>query len=277
MGTSRDMGFVNTLHNRVEALAHMPVLAGVAQRQALAEFKANKDQNLFYGVYPTWAEAEASAAAYGAVGYDNSASAQLYVHRMRLDTYDYPSLYWIGRSMAEGMSSVFDVGGSIGIKYYAFLEPLSRTPVARWLVEDVPAVVDYGRQFARERGTQERLQFTSQFSDGDGMDLLFASGVVQYLPETLGTLLKNYRHLPKRIVVNTAAIHPVHDFFTVNSTGVAFCPYRVQTQGAFIRGLTALGYRLRESWVNTGKKLTIPHQPQYSLSDYSGFCLDLKT
>jgi putative methyltransferase (TIGR04325 family) len=271
------MGFIKSLHDGAEGLARLPVLAGVAQRQALAEFKANKDQNLFHGVYPTWAEAEARAAAYGAMGYDNTASAQLYVHRMRLDTYDYPSLYWIGRSVAEGMSSVFDVGGSIGIKYYAFLEPLSRTPVARWFVQDVPAVVDYGRQFARERSAQERLQFTSEFADGDGIDLLFASGVVQYLPETLGALLSRYRRLPKRIVVNTAAIHPVHEFFTVNSTGVAFCPYRVQTQGTFIRGLTTLGYRMRESWVNTGKKLTIPHKPEYSLSDYTGFCLDLAT
>jgi putative methyltransferase (TIGR04325 family) len=253
------------------------VLAGVAQRQALAEFKANRDQNLFYGVYSTWAEAEAAAAACGAMGYDNVASAQLYVHRLRLDSHDYPSLYWIGRSMADGMSSVFDVGGSIGIKYYAFLERLAHTPVARWLVQDVPAVVDYGRQFAQQRGVESRLRFTSEFRDGDGLDLLFASGVVQYLPETLGALLARYRRLPQRIVVNTAAIHPVHEFFTVNSTGVAFCPYRVQTQGAFIRGLTTLGYRLRESWVNTGKKLTIPHQPEFSLSDYCGFCLDLKT
>ena len=148
------MGFVSSLHAKVEALTRMPVLASIAQRQALAEFKANRDRNLFYGIYPTWTEAETHAAAYGATGYDNSASAQLYVHRMRLDPYDYSSLYWIGRSIAEGMSSVFDVGGSIGIKYYAFLEPLSSTPVTRWLVQDVPAVTEYGSRLARERGHQ---------------------------------------------------------------------------------------------------------------------------
>jgi putative methyltransferase (TIGR04325 family) len=97
------------------------------------------------------------------------------------------------------------------------------------------------------------------------------------LPRTLGELLAGYKRRPRRIVINTAAIHGQHEFFTVNSLGTAFCPYRVQTQAGLVRGLTALGYRLRESWVNLGKPMTIPFQPEYSLDHYTGFCLDLAT
>ena len=110
---------------------------------------------------------------------------------------------------------------------------------------------------------------------GEGLDLLFASGALQYLPKTLGKLLGTYQRLPSRIVINTTAIHAEHEFFTVNSLGTGFCPYRVQTQAGLIRGLTAHGYRLRETWVNPGKHMLIPFHPSHSLQNYSGFCLDL--
>ena len=38
--------------------------------------------------------------------------------------HDYPSLYWLSRSLQEGMKGVFDLGGAIGIKFLAFREPL---------------------------------------------------------------------------------------------------------------------------------------------------------
>lgn len=269
------MGLIDTLHRRVESLAQAPLIKGVADRQARDAFIANRDRNMFLGIYRTWQEAEAAAASYGTAGYDNSASADLYRHRVRMDPYDYPALYWIMRSLDEGLTSVFDVGGAIGIKYQAFREPLSKWPALRWRVQDVPAVANHGRELAQQRGDSGSLEFTDRFEDGDGIDVLFASGVVQYLPRTLGESLQGFKRLPRRIVINTAAIHPQHEFFTVNSIGTAFCPYRIQTQAGLVRGLTSLGYRLREVWSNVGKTMTIPHRRDYSIDDYSGYCLDL--
>ncbi|HEX6638649.1 MAG TPA: TIGR04325 family methyltransferase [Steroidobacteraceae bacterium] len=250
-------------------------MRGITDRQALKSFIANRDQNLFYGVYDRWEEAEKAAASYGKSGYDNQESADLYRFMMRIAPHDYPALYWLARSLSEGMQSVFDVGGAIGIKFYAFKEHLSPWPSLRWRVQDVTAVAQTGRQIAQERGVTQQLDFTDQFADGDGTDVLFASGVVQYLPKRLGEMLANYQQLPRRIVVNTAAIHPQHEFFTVNSIGTAFCPYRIQTQAGFIGSLTKLGYRVKESWTNVGKPMTIPFRPDYSIADYSGYCLDL--
>jgi putative methyltransferase (TIGR04325 family) len=274
IGERAQLGLIDSLHRRVEALAHAPLTRGIADRQAREAFIANRDQNMFLGVYGTWAEAEAAAKAYGTAGYNNLASADMYRHRVRMDAHDYPALYWLMRSLDEGMTSVFDVGGSIGIKYLAFREPLSRWPALRWRVQDVRAVAEHGRELARERGDSPGLEFTHEFKEGDGIDVLFASGVVQYLPETLGGLLAGFTQLPRRIVINTAAIHPQHEFFTVNSIGTAFCPYRIQTQGGLMRGLTALGYKLRETWFNVGKPMRIPHRDDYSIKDYSGYCLD---
>lgn len=269
------MGLVDTLHRGVDALARWPLVSALVAGQVRREFVSNRDRNLFHGVYATWAEAEAAAREFGREGYDNPESADLYLSRTRLDAYDYPALCWILRSLQEGMHSVFDVGGSIGIKYLAFREALAGSPNLRWIVQDVPAVVQRGRELSQQRGDSSNLSFTDRFADGDGVDLLFASGVVQYLPQTLGELLQGFRRLPRRIVINTAAIHGDREFFTVNSIGTAFCPYRVQTQAGMVRGLTAQGYRLREVWQNTGKSLRLPLQPGYSIENYSGYCLDL--
>lgn len=271
------MKLIEQLHRRVDGLAALPGIGGFVHRQARRAFVANRDRNMFFGVHENWEEAVAAAAAFGRAGYDNSNSAQLYDYRTRIDPHDYPSLYWISRSLDEGMGSVFDVGGAIGIKFIAFREHLKRWPNLQWLVQDVPAMAEHGRKLAQERGDAAQLRFTDRFEDGDGVDVLFASGVLQYLPKTLGELLRSHHKLPRRIIINTAAIHPVHSFFTVNSIGTAFCPYRVQTQAELVRGLTSLGYRLRESWANPGKPMTVALRPDRSLDHYSGYCLDLAT
>lgn len=269
------MSFIDRLHAAVDGLASRGPLRSFAERQALREFLANRERNLFFGVHASWEEADAAARAFGAVGYDNAESASLYDHRVRMDAHDYPSLYWLARSLGEGMKGVFDVGGAIGIKYLAFREHLAGFEDLHWRVHDVPAMVERGRALAATRGDTARLQFSDRFEDLEGCDVLFASGVLQYLPRTLGDLLAGCRRLPRRIVINTTAIHPLHEFFTVNSLGTAFCPYRVQTQAGLIRGLSDRGYRLREAWINPDKLLTIPLRPDYSLRHYSGYCLDL--
>jgi putative methyltransferase (TIGR04325 family) len=223
-------------------------------------FIGNRSQNLFLGVHATWDAAANRARSFGTAGYDNVSSARLYDDRVRMDPHDYPSLYWLTRSMHEGMRSVFDVGGAIGVKFIAF--------------RDVSAMVRHGRELALQRDDGRQLHFTESFRDGDGCEVLFASGVLQYLPQRLGEMLSSFSRLPQRIVINTAAIHPRTEFFTVNSIGTAFCPYRVQTQAELIRGLVGLGYRVRESWINPGKLMTIPFHPELSLDHYSGYCLD---
>jgi putative methyltransferase (TIGR04325 family) len=269
------LNLIQTLHQRVDALAAWPVVRERLMTQARRRFVENRSENLFFGVHRTWEEAQAAAQAFGTVGYDHDAATDLYLQRTRKDPHDYAALYWIVRSLHEGFRSVFDVGGNIGIKYLAFKDATAAYPDLLWRVQDVPAVIRRGRELAHERADPSRLEFTDRLEDGDGIDLLYASGVLQYLPNTLGEVLSGYRRLPRRIVINTTAVHPQHEFFTVNNIWAAFCPYRVQTQAGLIRGLTSLGYRLRETWVNPDKHLTMPYQPDYSLSHYSGYCLDL--
>jgi putative methyltransferase (TIGR04325 family) len=262
------------LHKLVDIGLRLPVVRQVVQAEYHRDFIANQRQNLFLGMYTTWEEAEAAARAYGRAGYDNPDSANMYLNRIRMDEHDYPSLYWIGRSMQEGFRTVMDVGGATGIKFYAFRQELDRWRDFSWLVYDVPAMVQRGREVAAEQGVSDKLRFTDDFRAGDGVDVLLASGVLQYLPRTLPEMLQSLSALPKRIIINTCAIHQEHEYFTVNSIGTAFCPYRVQTQAALVKGLGALGYKLRTTWRNPAKPLTIPDRPAYSLTEYTGLFLE---
>lgn len=243
-------------------------------QEARDAFIANRSQNLFFGIYDNWEAASAAAAAYGDVGYNNAASASLYDHRTRIQIHDYPALCWLLRSGLDGLRSVGDIGGSIGIKYLAFRDALAHWPDMTWKVNDVPSAVAHGQALSASRGDGDRLGFTDKLEDLQDCEVLYASGVLQYLPLTLGEALSGWRQLPKRIIINTTPIHPDSSFFTVNSIGTAFCPYRVQTQAGLIRGLTALKYKVRETWINPEKLMSIPFHPELSLQHYSGFCLD---
>jgi putative methyltransferase (TIGR04325 family) len=244
--------------------------------QLLQQFLSNRDNNMFWGVYPSWEEAQNAATQFGTLGYDNTDSAALYLHHTRIGEHDYPALYWLYRSLNEGMRSVFDVGGATGIKYQAFREALLPWPQLKWTVQDVPAMVQTGRDLAARDPSLANLSFTDRMADASGHDILFASGVLQYLPASLAEMIADIPQRPRRIIINTTAIHPVLDFFTVNSIGTAFCPYRVQTQATVIRGLSKLGYKLRTSWINPAKLLVIPTHADHCLSQYTGFLLDAK-
>jgi len=143
-----------------------------------------------------------------------------------------------------------------------------------WRVIDMPAVAQRGRDFAAARGAAGALQFSSEIGDVDGMQVLYASGALQYLPQTLAEILAGLARKPRRIIVNTTPIHATKSFFTLNSIGTAFCAYRVQSHREFVGAVTAQGYELRHEWRNIGKPLRLPFEPGYGLEDYTGFCFD---
>jgi putative methyltransferase (TIGR04325 family) len=248
-----------------------------ARRETEKRFRENAHDNLFLGIFDSFEEAAASAPPTRPVGYDNPESAALYLKRLRIDDYDYPAVFWLSQALAEGLRGVGDIGGSVGIKYFAFGRVLKLPEDAIWRVIEVPAVVRRGRQFAEERGVSRALQFDDSVSAVDGLDVLLASGSLQYLPQTLAEILAGLARKPRRIIVNTTPMHPVRSFFTLNSVGTAFCPYRVQHIETFVHSVTACGYRLRDEWRNVGKRMDIPFHPDESLQDYAGFCFDADT
>jgi putative methyltransferase (TIGR04325 family) len=272
---ARDGG--SGLAGRIARALHALPGRAATRRDTEQRFRENARENLFLGVFDTFEAAAASAPPTRPLGYDNPESAALYLKRLRVDDYDYPALFWLSQALAEGLRGVGDIGGSVGIKYFAFGRILRLPPEMAWRVIEVPAVVRRGREFASERGVAGALQFDDDLAAIDGLDVLLASGSLQYLPLTLPEILAGLGKRPRRIIVNTTPMHATRNYFTLNSVGTAFCPYRVQHAETFVHSVSRFGYRLRDEWRNVGKRMEIPFHPEESLDDYSGFCFDAVT
>ena len=91
-------------------------------------------------------------------------------------------------------------------------------------------------------------------------------GALQYLPQSLPDLLGTLAHKPRRIIINTTPIHPSQSFYTLNSIGTAYCPYRIQAREPLIAAIEGYGYRLKAEWRNIGKQMQIPLEPEHSLT-----------
>lgn len=236
-------------------------------------FLNNREENLFLGSYESFAAAEAGAPPTKAVGYDNAEAAKtLYSHQIYF--YDYPGLFWLGRSLDAGMRRVFDLGGHVGIKYYAFRRVLDYPADLRWTVCDVPGVVKTGQELAAQREATAQLGFTTDFRDASGCDVLYASGSLQYLPQTISQIIAELPDKPRRIVLNTTAVHPARTLYTLNSIGFAVCPYRIQHHDELLAELTAAGYKRRDAWRNEGKPIEVPFVKDGDQAYYAGCCFD---
>lgn len=271
------MGLFNALHRGVDSLKSLPGITHLRQVAFERRFEAARSNHSFRGVYDSFEAAQAAAPPTAPLGYDNPESADLYLHHLRAEAQDYPAFFWLQYWLGQGARSVVDLGGNVGIKFHAFNALGGLPRQARWLVVDVPAVVRKARKLQHAQPSPDlRLDFSDQYADIDGSDLLYASGTLQYLPITLYDLLRNMARPPRRLVVNTTPIHGDRSFFTLNSIGTAYCPYRVQGRGSFVAGLTSMGYKLRDEWINPGKAMMIPFTRGFDLTHYCGFCFDLQ-
>ncbi len=269
------MGVFETVHRRIEDFRVMPGVRHLRRAAYERRFASARAGHMFRGIYASFDGAQRDAPATAPLGYDNPQSTGLYIGRVEVQAHDYPAFFWLAQSLHDGMRSIADLGGNVGIKFRA-LQSLKPLPAgARWLVIDVPQVVRRGQALCRpdDPGTAA-LRFSDRFADASGCELLYASGTLQYLPQSLGEMIGQLDRPPRRIVVNTTPIHETLSFFTLNSIGSAYCPYRVQARGSFLAEMAAAGYTLRDSWLNPGKGMQIPFSEGHDIRDYSGFCFD---
>lgn len=276
------MYLLEQAHATLDRLAELPPLGQLRRQRAEATFASNTDANLFRGIYVTFDAAQASAPSTRPLGYDNADAAGMYLERIkRIYPSDYPVIFWLQKLFAQGQSSVFDLGGHIGIGYYGYQRYLDYPAKLRWTVSDVPAVMARGMEIARERDPAGRLGFNGDFAGAGGVDVLLALGVLQYLPDTLAqrlaALAQGGAPLPRHIILNLTPLHVLdnggQDYFTLQSIGTAFCPYRIAAYAPFLEGLTRLGYQIVDRWQNPDKHCHIAFEPEHSLDVYHGFYL----
>ncbi len=230
----------------------------------------------YRGRYPSFAAAHQATPRGKKVGYNHAELTQFYRDRMeRAFPSDYPVLFWL-RSIVEGATRVFDLGGHVGVSYYCYSRYVNLPAGLDWLVCDVPAMAVTGEPIARERGAK-CLRFTSRVEDADGCDIFLALGSLQYIEQpSLGTLLSSLKKKPKHVIVSKLPIHEGPTVYTVQCTGVAYHPYRIQNRAEFLADVTGAGYRLRDDWMGGEQSCEEPFEG-ISIPAYSGFYLQLGT
>ncbi len=226
------------------------------------------DVRLFSGIYPDFAAAQAAAPGGRPLGYDNPASAmRLAEERHHIFDCDYPMLYWAERLFPQ-IRRVFDLGGNVGISYYAWRRYLSYPEGLDWLVCDVPAVVAAGERIARGEAAPG-LRFTTETTELAGTDLLISAGVLQFLGHPFA-LFDQAGALPRHVLLNKTPLYEREDAATLQTMGTAFNPYHLFNRAGFFARFVQLGYRLVDTWTNPGMGARIPFHSAYDVPAFSG-------
>lgn len=227
--------------------------------------------NRYYGRYDNFAQAKQQAPRTLPPDFNTPAAAQQYetfLGHVRLS--DYPVMFWLSRLMTQGARQVFDLGGHIGVVYYAFRAYVDYPADLRWVVHDLPAVIAAGRARALAKDPERRLTFTDTREDVNGSDLLITNGTLQYLDYSLVELLQNLSLPPTHVLINRVPMHPIRSYFTLQNMGFAICPYRVSALPDFIAAMETLGYSLIDHWKLRERELHVPFEPSCSIDSYHG-------
>ncbi len=199
------------------------------------------------------------------------------MYRDRLDQLfpsDYPVVYWLRRWAAD-IQQVLDVGGHVGVSYYAFRPYLVPEQLPQWTVCDVPSVVKAGIELARARNATD-LTFVEHASEAAAASVVLAAGSLQYLQPSLPELLMSLPALPPYVLINKLPTHKRRTFATLQHIGVGYCPYRITAMDLPIDQLAPLGYQLEDRWTNPELSCDVPFEVDTGPITYRGYAFRLR-
>lgn len=215
----------------------------------------------FHGRYRSFAEALADAPPTRPAGYDVPGAPDAHVDDMaRVALSDYPVLHWLGTLLGAG-TRVLDFGGHVGTKYRAFRPYLRYAQDLVWQVCDLPTVAAAGAARAAREG-DPHLRFTTALADGDGADVLLASGVLQYVETPIWELLATLRTPPRHVLLNRLPCREGEAVVTLQNINVAVVPYQVYDERMLRAEMAALGYVLVDRWAVSDRHCAIPFHPE---------------
>jgi putative methyltransferase (TIGR04325 family) len=185
---------------------------------------------------------------------------------------DYPLLFWFEKAVQDA-SQVVEIGGHVGIAYYTFERVIEYPKGLLWTIVDVPTVAEAGRKLAAER-QRSNLAFVGELAEVKGpIDLLMASGSLQYVPgDLLPKRIGRMANAPRHIILNKTPISDGPGYVTLQNLGPAFCPYRIHGYDELVRPLLDMGYELVDKW-QKDRRVEIPGHPERTVLGYSGYYL----
>jgi putative methyltransferase (TIGR04325 family) len=227
----------------------------------------------FTGAYPSYDAALAAIPPDFARGYDHDFIVDITTAEMcQILPADWPVLFWL-KSILPGAQMLLDVGGHIGTKYRAFHRHLDLAGAhsdLAWVVYDLPAMVQAGRERARSEGLSQ-LSFIGDLEQATGTDVVLASGVLQYFDRSLPELLARLSRMPRHLILNKVATREGPPVFMLENFGRARVPYHVRNRAELEQSIAALGYRIVDCWHLPHLSHVIPCHREFGASTSLGY------
>lgn len=248
-------------------LRHLPLLPAAYARYAM---RRADHGGLQAGLFDSFEAAMAAVPTGKRVGWNHDEVSSLWLdQRDPIQPSSYPVFFWLSKLLQPGTVLV-DLGGSIGLTYYAYRR-LAGMPVgSRWHVVEVPALAARGREVAA-KSDAPGLEFGNALGAAPAADVLLAAGALQYMPRAVPGLLESLPARPRHVLVNKAALTSGDAYWTLQNFGPAAAPYRVWNEASFLEYFAAAGYRLQDRWMVAELSLDLPFYPRRSIPALCGF------
>ncbi|PIF74184.1 putative methyltransferase (TIGR04325 family) [Variovorax sp. 54] len=253
------------------------ILEGPATRPALLrwrrqQFFSEAGFGSYFGLFDNFAEARDWLPA--SPEFDHAALAAEYVNvrTKQVFAYDYPVMWWLERAFRDGCTQVLDIGGSVGVHFYAYRRYFEMPQGLCWRVVEVPALVAIGRDMARQPDAGA-LRFTEDMAQAlSGNDIWLAAGSLNYVEDARpGDLLQRCEVRPRHVLLNKLPLHDGEDYVTTQNLGAGcFAPTHVYNRRHFIEAIEAQGYTLRDQWQVPERSIYLPGFPERCVPTFSG-------
>jgi putative methyltransferase (TIGR04325 family) len=226
------------------------------------------------GVFASFAEAIAAIPPKKELAYHHEAASE--AERNNLDYFnrgDYPIVFWLSR-LVPGARLVFELGGNLGLGFFAYRKYVTYPPELRWIICELPAIVEAGRKLAEDR-KETQLGFTEQREIDRDPDIYVTFGTLQYIEESFAEVLRKLRVRPPHILITRVPFTTGAPFITLQNNGAWFSPYKVDNISDFIASIEALGYEVVDQW-DIERAVSFLLHPEYQTPRYYGAYFRLK-
>jgi putative methyltransferase (TIGR04325 family) len=260
------------------AAKSFPPMRAWRERRMKAYFLSEAGFGQSYGLYPDFAAARAAVPP--STGYDNEHLAEEFIPRLdKTFGYDYPVMFWLSRAFAQGARSVFDIGGAVGVHFFAYQKFLPYPAGLTWRVCETPGMAHAGRKVAEGRPSSG-LTFVESVDAPEGdADVWLSAGTFQYIENGRpGQLLARRTKRPAHLIFTKLPVSDGEGLITCQNIGKdAYSPFQVFARAQFVAEVEALGYRLVDAWSVPERGFFLLGHPEATVGKFSGFYFALKS
>ncbi len=238
------------MSSTIKSLTKSLVLRFPYAREKYFQKEFSKRSPFCKGIYKSFADAAIDAPADKLSGYDHRVISEDYRTRLdELNPDDYPVLFWFTQLLRKARV-VFELGGSVGIGYYAYRRFVSFPENLQWIICELPEAVRFGQEIAFERN-ETRLVFTDQRQVASYVDIYATFGASQYIEEPFDRIIAALQPRPAHLLINRVPLTAGDAFITLQNNGLWFSPYKVDNRAEFVKSIEALDYELVDKWEMT--------------------------